>query len=102
MSKYAKINSDGIVENIIIGEDSSISLLDGFYVKVTESSRNAEIGYVYNQIAEKFIQKSIYPSWTLNEETLIYEAPVTKPTLGEHYWDEESNQWVELISGITE
>jgi hypothetical protein len=102
MSKYAKINSENIVENIILAEDSVISSLDGFYVKVTDSSRNAEIGYMYNQEARKFIQKSIYPSWTLNEETLVYEAPVQKPLTGEYYWNEEGQEWIEIISGIEE
>lgn len=102
MSKYAKINSENIVENIILAEDSVISYLDGLYVKVTDLSRNAEIGYIYNQESGKFIQKSIYPSWTLNEETLVYEAPVQKPLTGEYYWNEENQEWVESISGITE
>lgn len=102
MSKYAKINSDNIVENIILAEDYAISSLDGRYVKVTDLSRNAEIGYVYNSEAGKFIQKSIYPSWTLNEETLVYEAPVQKPLTGEYYWNEEDQEWVELVSGIEE
>lgn len=102
MSKYAKINSESIVENIILAEDSAVSALDGHYVKVTDLSRNAEIGYIYNQESEKFIQKSIYPSWVLNQETLVYEAPVSMPSSGEYYWNEEDQEWVEVVSGITE
>lgn len=102
MSKYAKINKEGIVENIIVCDESNIGSLSGTYVKITESSRNAEVGYEYNSNAGKFISKKLWPSWILNEETLEYEAPVEKPLSGKYYWNEEGLEWVELISDLSE
>ncbi len=58
MSKYAKINSENIVENIIICEDSQVGLLSGKFVKVTDASREAEIGYEYRPDAESLFQKN--------------------------------------------
>jgi hypothetical protein len=37
-----------------------------------------------------------YPSWSFNEETETWEAPVPKPD-GEYYWDEQSQTWIEII-----
>ena len=98
MSKYAKINSENIVENVIVCEDSSINVLNGFYVKETESTGAASIGFAWNQSKGKFIKIQTYPSWTLNEETCEWEPPTPKPANPwKGYWDEESQEWIELI-----
>ena len=102
MSKYAKINSDNIVENIVICDDQNISSLSGNYVKVTDSTRNAEINYTYDSTHEKFIRPKIYDSWVFNDTSLEYEAPTEKPSSGEYYWNEEDLEWTEVISGISE
>ena len=45
MSNYAKINANNIVENVVVCDDSSANMLDGFYVKETESTGSASIGF---------------------------------------------------------
>jgi hypothetical protein len=36
-----------------------------------------------------------FPNWTLNLDTLVWEAPVPKPTEGGPYrWDINTNSWV--------
>jgi len=36
-----------------------------------------------------------FPSWELNEETCLWEAPVEMPEDGEMYtWDEHNMNWV--------
>ena len=42
-------------------------------------------------------------SWTFNEETCAFEAPVPYPTTGKFYrWDEPSLSWVEITEVVTE
>jgi hypothetical protein len=98
MSKYAKINSDNIVENIINCEESEIFAQAGEYVKVTESSRDAHIGSSYNAEKNKFIDPNPYPSWTLDQDTCDWASPAgIKPTDGNYRWDEQSLVWIKLI-----
>jgi hypothetical protein len=57
----------------------------------------AGIGFTYDANKDAFIAPKPYPSWILNEETCIWEAPVTKPNDGKFYdWDEATTSWVEL------
>ena len=54
----------------------------------------AGVGYTYDEDRDAFIPPKPYPSWTLNETTCIWEAPVAKPDDGQRYsWNEETQQW---------
>ena len=56
----------------------------------------AGIGYTYDETRNAFIPPKPYPSWTLNESTCSWEAPVAYPDDGKIYeWDEETTDWVE-------
>lgn len=92
MSNYAKINSENIVENIIICEDSNIYLFSGKYVKETEETQQANIGDTWDANNNKFIAPKPYDSWTLNED-FVWVAPVEQP-VPNSYWDEDSNSWI--------
>jgi hypothetical protein len=98
MSKYAKINSENIVENAIICEDSQISLFDGEWIKVTDSTNDAHVGYPYNRDSNRFIgPKPPFESWVLNSNS-IWESPIgPKPTDGEYDWNEVEQDWVKCI-----
>lgn len=55
----------------------------------------AGIGYSYDVALDAFIPPQPYPSWLLNTETCLWEAPVPYPTDGELYmWDEATLSWV--------
>ena len=42
-----------------------------------------------------FIYQQPYPSWTLNDDTCQWEAPVAYPTDDKLYkWDEDNQQWI--------
>lgn len=96
MSKYAKINSENIVENIIECEDSQIALLEGIFIKVSNDTNEPFIGGEYIKGKNKFIENNPYPSWTLNQNTLKYDPPTEKPE-GNFHWNEESGFWIEYI-----
>ena len=55
---------------------------------------HAGIGYTYDEDRDAFIPKKPFASWTLNETTCQWEAPVAKPTDGQRYtWNEETTTW---------
>tara|TARA_R100001224_G_C3923157_1_gene116031 strand:- start:29 stop:430 length:402 start_codon:yes stop_codon:yes gene_type:complete len=54
------------------------------------------VGYIYDEDRDAFRAKkpSAFPSFILNEESCIWEAPVQKPDDGKNYvWNEETQQW---------
>jgi hypothetical protein len=53
----------------------------------------AGIGYSYDEALDAFIAPKPYPSWVLNNETCVYEAPVAMPTDGQYTWNEETTSW---------
>lgn len=55
----------------------------------------AGMGYTYDQDRDAFIPPKPYPSWILNEETCLWDAPVPLPLDGlEYAWDEATRTWV--------
>jgi hypothetical protein len=45
----------------------------------------AGIGYSYDQTRDAFIPPQPFPSWTLNETTCYWDAPVAYPDNGNQY-----------------
>ena len=59
---------------------------------------HAGIDYTYDEDRDAFISKQPYPSWTLNETTCQWEAPVAYPDDGKSYtWNETITNWEELV-----
>ena len=55
----------------------------------------AGIGFTFDEQRDAFIPPQPYPSWVLNEDTCLWDAPVPYPTDGELYsWDEAAGDWV--------
>jgi hypothetical protein len=53
-------------------------------------------GFTYDPIRDAFIPPKPYPSWLLNEDTCLWEAPSPYPRDGFMYtWDEETVSWVD-------
>jgi hypothetical protein len=58
----------------------------------------AGIGYTYDSTRDAFIPPKPYNSWTLNEDTCQWEAPVAYPDDDNMYnWDEATTNWKEII-----
>jgi hypothetical protein len=54
----------------------------------------AGIGYVYDKERDAFYEPQPYPSWTLNEDTCQWVAPVELPTSGGPFqWNEDTQSW---------
>jgi hypothetical protein len=117
MSHFAKINSDNIVENVIVAEQDFInSGAVGLASEWVQTSYNthggvhsegntplrknyAVVGYIYDTTRDAFYEPQPYSSWTLNEATCIWEAPVAHPAAdGKTYtWNEDTTNWVATV-----
>ena len=100
MAHFAKIESD-IVTEVLVAEQDFIDTQPGTWVQ-TSYNHNirknfAGIGYTYDSTRDAFIPPKPYASWTLNETTCNWEAPVACPDDGKEYtWDEDTTNWVEV------
>jgi len=54
----------------------------------------ASIGYTFDKDRDAFISPKPYPSWTLTEDTCLWDAPTAKPDDGKFYtWNEDTTSW---------
>jgi len=111
MAHFAKLGIGNIVKQVEVvsndiatTEQSGIDFLNNLYgtrdvwkqtsYNATIRKNFAGIGYKYDQTRDAFIAPKPYPSWTLNETTCQWEAPVVKPDDGQNYdWNETTKQW---------
>ncbi len=57
----------------------------------------AGIGFTYDEDLDAFIPPKPFDSWTVDETTFSWVAPVPYPEGGEAYtWDENATAWVEV------
>jgi len=57
----------------------------------------ASIGYSYDSGRDAFIPPKLFDSWTLNETTCCWNAPVAYPTETSNrwiQWDEDNLRWI--------
>jgi hypothetical protein len=61
----------------------------------------AGIGYTYDSVRDAFYSEQPLPSWILNEDSFVWEAPVAYPDDGKnYYWDEDTLAWVEWEEAV--
>ena len=122
MSHFAKIDKDGIVQSVIVIEQDVLNSgnwgdpnnwIQTSYntrggIHYAPNSNNADggvalrknyagIGDKYDAERDAFIAPQPFPSWTLNEDTCLWEAPVAYPNDGKNYeWNEETTSWDEI------
>tara|TARA_R100001440_G_scaffold41702_1_gene61439 strand:- start:1193 stop:2170 length:978 start_codon:yes stop_codon:yes gene_type:complete len=56
----------------------------------------AGVGYTYNPVADAFYAPQPFESWTLNEDTCLWECPIEKPE-GKYWWKEDTQEWVDYL-----
>jgi hypothetical protein len=68
-------------------------------IEATDQSKSfrknyAGIGFKYDQTRDAFIPPKPFDSWTLNETTCLWEAPIPYPTDDQKYdWNEKKQTW---------
>ena len=56
----------------------------------------AGVGMIYDPVRDAFYAPQPFESWTLNEDTCLWECPVEKPE-GEYWWKEDTQEWVDYL-----
>ncbi len=111
MAHFAKLGIGNIVEKVEVvsndvatDEQTGVDFLNNLYKtedvwKQTSYNGNirknfAGIGFTYDQARDAFIPPKPFNSWTLDEDTCLWEAPVAYPDDGQEYtWNETDQQW---------
>ena len=120
MAHYAFLDSNSIVTNVIVGKDETESTPAGFdsweEFYANEVGQNckrtsyntrgnthkldgtpfrgnyAGKGFIYDDVNDVFIEPQPYASWSLNETTWTWEAPIDYPDDGKgYYWNENAH-----------
>ena len=112
MSHFAKV-VNGIVTQVIVAEQefftTFVDTSPGEWIQTSYNTRGnqhpegrplrknyAGIGFTYDREKDAFIPPQPYPSWLLDEETCLWNAPTPMPTDGIYTWDEPTLSWVEV------
>jgi hypothetical protein len=113
MAHFAEIDENGVVLRVLVVPDAQENRgqefladdleLGGTWVQTSYNARirknYAGIGMVYDNIRDAFIDNQPFASWTLNEETCQWEAPVAYPEDGVMYvWNEELTDWQAIVN----
>ena len=111
MAHFAKI-VDGIVEQVIVADTQEWceNNLGGTWVQTSYNTigtahvlggtplhkNYAGIGFSWDGVG--FAAPQPFPSWSLDTETYLWQAPVPMPIDDKIYgWDEAITDWVELV-----
>ena len=121
MAHFAEIDNDGTVLRVLVvandqenrGQEflandlglggtwkkTSYNTIGGVHTSGGTAYRKnyAGIGYTYDAVRDAFIPPKPFPSWELNEDSCLWEAPTPMPTDGKIYsWDEPTLSWKEV------
>ena len=118
MAHFAKV-VDGKVTQVIVAEpeffETFVDTSPGEWIQTSYNTRGGEhtlggtplrknyagIGFTYDRTRDAFIPPQPFPSWVLDEDTCLWNAPVAVPTDGKHYtWDEATTSWVEVTENV--
>lgn len=101
MKNFAIITNDNIVENIVVSEEANaVQLIFGSsrtIVEESDSTGTPYIGAEYRADVNKFIPVQVYESWSFDEESWQWIAPVARPADNKfYYWKESGLNWIEF------
>ena len=123
MASFAKLGLNSkvkevisVADNVATTEQAGIDFLTQtlnypFWVQTYQDGSKrknfAGAGHTYDEERDAFIPPKLYNSWTLNEETCLWDPPIVKPETytqnlvdennnprPDYYiWNEETKQW---------
>ena len=125
MAHFAQIDENNIVTRVLVIEQdvidtgefgdpatwvqASYNTRAGVYYTPNTSTKDPDqskafrkhypgVGFKYDETRDAFIPPQPFPSWILDEDTCLWQAPVPiPPSSGEneiHEWDEDSQSWI--------
>lgn len=113
MAHFAKVDN-GIVQQVIVAEpeffDTFVDSSPGEWIQTSYNTKGgthlqggtplrknfAGVGYIYDVTRDAFYAPQPYPSWTLNDDTCLWEPPVAYPDEDMeniYNWNEETQAW---------
>ena len=114
MGHFAKV-VNGTVTQVIVAEpeffDTFVDSSPGEWIQTSYNTYGgvhklggtplrknyAGMGYTYDKIKDAFIPPKPFPSWTLDEDTCLWNPPVAYPTDDKMYnWNESTQTWDEV------
>jgi hypothetical protein len=123
MGHFAKVVNDKVV-NLIVAEpeffETFVDTSPGEWIQTSYNTRGgiyynpnsnepaddqskalrknyAGLDYTYDRARDAFIPPKEFASWTLNEDTCLWEPPTPYPTDGKYYqWNEAELTWIEV------
>ena len=127
MGHFAKVQ-DGVVTQVIVAEpeffDTFVDSSPGQWLQTSYNTRGgihyqpdtntpsedqtkalrknyAGVGFTYDATRDAFIPPQPFASWTLIEDSCLWEAPVAYPDDGNVYrWDEDTTTWIEVTDNV--
>jgi hypothetical protein len=113
MSHFAKVCDGKVVQVIVAEQEFFTTFVDTSPGEWIQTSYNtyggqhpegrplrknyAGIGFTYDREKDAFIPPQPYPSWLLDEETCLWNAPTLMPVDDKKYiWDEPTLSWIEV------
>ena len=68
----------------------------GLWVELGDKDKCIGIGDIYYPQLERFSKPQVAPSWSLNQDTFVWEPPVPIPDDydGNYTWSESEQNWV--------
>ena len=117
MAHFAELDENNIVKRVIVVANADTAdasgvekeyigaafcerLLGGRWIQTSYNNnfrkRFAWMGAKYDEELDAFVEAvKPYPSWVMNPDTALWEAPVPEPDDGKSYrWDEATLSWV--------
>lgn len=111
MAHFAQVEN-GVVTQVIVA-DQDVIYSGAFGAGWVQTSYNTQggqhrfggapfrknyagIGYTYDPQRDAFIPPQPFPSWTLDEDTCLWQAPVARPAGDAMWsWDETMQSWID-------
>ena len=123
MAHYAQVEN-GVITKVIVAEQDFVDGIEGVWLQTSYNTSGgvhtlggtplrknfAGVGMIYDAGRDAFYLPQPYPSWTLDESTCYWKAPVEYPPpkgglvveggTGEetnrvqYVWDEPSTNWI--------
>ena len=114
MAHFAKVQ-DGKVSQVIVAEpeffNTFVDTSPGEWIQTSYNTHGGQhtqggtplrknyagVGFTYDRVRDAFIPPQPYPSWVLDEDICLWNAPVAYPEDGKTYkWDESTTNWIEV------
>lgn len=112
MSHFAELDENNVVIRVLVGDNNApnegydwfVENLGGRWVQTSYNGNFrvhfAGVGFTYDEKLDAFIPPKPFESWVLNEQTCLWDPPISYPDDDKLYtWDEPSQSWIEVTDG---